>query len=125
MEMPITQQPSSGFSTELKNPDNLPGLDKLAYLNEVTVKQDRARFLEVAGLWEHKNRYTVSDQDGTVLYVLKEDSDCCTRIYCGNVRDFRMTLEDTEGQVLLDFDRPLRCSDCCCSGCYPNWSQVI
>ena len=46
MEMPITQQPSSGFTTEFKNPDNIPGLEKLSYVNEVTVRQDRARFLE-------------------------------------------------------------------------------
>ena len=36
-----------------------------------------------------------------------------------------MTFEDTEGQVLLDFDRPLRCQDCCCTGCYPNWTQLL
>ena len=84
MDIPITQQPSSGLTTEAKNPDNLPGLDKLAYLNEVTVRQDRARFLEVAGWWEHKNRYDVLDQDGTVLFIMKEESDCCTRMYCGN-----------------------------------------
>ena len=36
-----------------------------------------------------------------------------------------MTFEDTEGQVLLDFDRPLRCQDCCCTGCYPNWTQLM
>ena len=83
------------------------------------------RFLEVAGWWEHKNRYDVLDQDGTVLYIMKEESDCCTRMYCGNGRDFKMTFEDTDGQVLLDFDRPLRCQDCCCTGCYPNWTQLM
>ena len=36
-----------------------------------------------------------------------------------------MTFEDTDGQVLLDFDRPLRCQDCCCTGCYPNWTQLM
>ena len=43
---PITNQPSTEFGMIRKNPDNIAGLDGLAYLKEITVKQRRPGCLE-------------------------------------------------------------------------------
>ena len=34
------------------------------------------------------------------------------------------SLQDMNGKELLRFDRPLKCMECPCDGCYPNWTQV-
>ena len=43
---PVTSQPSGQFGMIQKNPDNLPGLEALSYMRELTVKQRRPGCLE-------------------------------------------------------------------------------
>ena len=56
---------------------------------------------------------------------MKEESGCLDRICCANIRALEVSFQDLQGNELLRFERPLRCVDCCCDFCYPNWTQVI
>ena len=74
--------------------------------------------------WEYVNKYDVWDQDGNAVFFLKEESDCFMRMCCANGRALQVSFQDLQGQELLKFDRPLRCMECPCDSCYPNWTQV-
>ncbi len=75
--------------------------------------------------WEYVNKYDVWDENGTQVFFLKEESDCCARMCCANARPLQVSFQDMHGEELLRFDRPLRCMECPCSGCYPNWTQEL
>ena len=74
--------------------------------------------------WEYVNKYDVWDQDGNAVFFLKEESDCFMRMCCANGRALQVSFQDLQGQELLKFDRPLRCMECPCDSCYPNYTQV-
>ena len=82
------------------------------------------RFLSVLELWEFQNKYDIMDSDGTKIYSMKEKSSICQRLWCGNARKLKLHVKDDQGQEILTFDRPLRCMQCCCQGCYPDHLQV-
>ena len=79
----------------------------------------------VFGCWEYSNKYDVWNEQGDKVFFMKEESGCLDRICCANIRALQVSFQDLQGNELLRFDRPLRCVDCCCNGCYPNWTQVI
>ena len=74
--------------------------------------------------WEYKNKYDVVDESGSKVFFLQEESDFCSRMWCANARPLQVSFQDTEGQELLRFDRPLRCMQCCIPAFYPNYTQV-
>ena len=77
------------------------------------------------GCYEFENKYQLLDEYGTQLYYLKEKSTCCMRFCCGNARELSLSFRDNTGDEFLRFERPLRCMECCCIACYPNYTQVL
>ena len=74
--------------------------------------------------WEYQNKYDVADENGEQTFFLKEESSCLMRSCCANARELEVSMQDMNGKELLRFDRPLKCIECPCDGCYPNWTQV-
>lgn len=125
MEGAVTSQPGSNFGFGDTNGEKFPGLQALAYAKELTVKQRRPGCLELLECWEYKNKYDVVDESGSKVFFLQEESDFCSRMWCANARPLQVSFQDTEGQELLRFDRPLRCMQCCIPAFYPNYTQVL
>jgi len=125
MDYPVMDQPTMGFGMAKQNPDNLEGLERLAQLPSLTVKQRHPNCLELMECWEFTNKYDVMDDDGAHVFFLKEESSCLMRSCCANARELEVSFQDMNGTELLRFDRPLKCMECPCSGCYPNWTQVL
>ncbi len=136
----ITEQPF-GFTGKLGH-TSLPGLQDLEVLSEAKVKQRwpgcleckhiHARFHEfflyyifiVCNIFELQNKYDLLGPDGQKILFLREDSTCFMRWCCGKTRALSVIFEDSRGDEVLRLERPLRCSDCCCDFCYPDWTQV-
>jgi len=78
MDYPITDQPTSGFGMP-KQGGNLEGLERLAQLRELTVKQRHPGCLELMECWEYQNKYDVADENGEQTFFLKEESSCLMR----------------------------------------------
>ena len=74
--------------------------------------------------WEFVNKYDVWDENEDQVFFLKEESSCLMRSCCANARELEISFQDMEGRELLRFDRPLKCMECPCDSCYPNWTQV-
>nr|XP_004226230.1 phospholipid scramblase 1-like [Ciona intestinalis] len=66
-----------------------------------------------------KQDYDITDQDGKLMYKAVEDSHCCCVHCCGPARAYKIIVKDPLGLELLQFHRPVRCSDTClcCCGC--------
>lgn len=81
--------------------------------------------IAVLNCWEFTNKYDVWDESGTAVFFLKEQSGCLSRMCCAAARPLEVSFQDMSGNEILKFDRPLRCQDCPCSGCYPDWLQSL
>ena len=77
------------------------GLQDLAMVDQLIINQK----LEVL----EENKYTVLNTLGDEVFSAKEESDCCTRFCFGYIRNFKMNIQDTQGQKVLHLVRPLRC----------------
>ncbi|KAK4324054.1 hypothetical protein Pmani_005303 [Petrolisthes manimaculis] len=93
-----------------------PGLDYLAQLDQILVKQVHEIFELLSGC-EMKNKYLLKNSMGQEFLKAREDTDCCTRQCCGNARPFEMGFFDGQDQEVLHLYRPLRCSTCCYPCC--------
>lgn len=51
------------------------------------------------------------------VYMAVEDTDCCTRNFCGNCRPFDMRVLDLYNNEIIHFYRPLACTGCCFPCC--------
>ena len=140
-----TAQPVSSFGFDTKPQMQLPGLETLTHMKELTIKQLRPGCLErrsfvykeiysspflitnilVLNCWEYSNKYKAMDEDGNQLYFLQEESSCFMRSCCANSRELQVSFQTNDGQEILRFNRPLRCMECCSDCCYPNWTQVF
>jgi len=128
MSYPVTQQPSTDFGFATGGPkanEHIAGLESLMYKNEVKIKQIRPGCLELLNCWEYTNKYKVIDEDGSQMFFLLEQSDCCARQCFGQARPLQISFQSNDGQEILKFDRPLRCLECCCDSCYPNLTQLL
>ncbi len=47
---------------------------------------------------ETKNKYKIKNSMGQEVYKAKEETDCCTRMCCGPIRPFDMTIKDNNDQ---------------------------
>ncbi|CAL1548505.1 unnamed protein product [Lymnaea stagnalis] len=94
-----------------------PSMAYLQNLDEIKVHQ----ILELAEVligWERNNKYNICNgQDQKFMYA-KEDTDCCTRQFCGVMRPFVMNVTDNYETPLMTLYRPFRCQAsifwCCC-----------
>merc|ERR1712051_965605 len=99
MDYPITDQPTSGFGMP-KQGGNLEGLERLAQLRELTVKQRHPGCLELMECWEYQNKYDVADENGEQTFFLKEESSCLMRSCCANARELEVSMQGVVHQIL-------------------------
>merc|ERR1719350_861587 len=101
----------------------LTGLGPLKSHNRLLIKQ-KLQTCEILTGCEQENRFNVTGAQGEILYWAKENSSCCDRFWCGNVRAFDMTITDQTTNEVMRLFRPLTCQGCCCSALYPHCTQV-
>ncbi|XP_057593776.1 phospholipid scramblase 2-like [Hippopotamus amphibius kiboko] len=93
-----------------------PGLEHLNQLDQVQVHQ-QIELTEVIIHIETNNKYEIKNQLGQRIYFAAEDTDCCTRYYCGGFRPFTMRILDLIGREVITLERPLRFNWCCIPCC--------
>lgn len=67
--------------------------------------------------FETKNKFTIKNDAGQKMYRAVEDSDCCTRCFCGPLRPFDMKILDANNMEVIHLNRQLACDSCffpCC-----------
>ena len=67
--------------------------------------------------FETNNKYVVKNSVGQDVFYAAENSSCCARLWCGNIRNFEMTILDNFGEEVIHISRPLACQGCCCPCC--------
>lgn len=112
--MPVTKQPLQWMSKPSKISGVPAGLEYLASLNSVHLKQ-KIDALEMFTGWQVKNKFRITDpSSGHVIGMFKEESDTCQRQCCKNMRAFTADVVDAQGDVVFKLDRPLHCNCFCC-----------
>merc|ERR1712227_531641 len=93
MSFPVTWAPRA------VNPSpNCPrGLDSLILTDRIVVKQ-QVELLEAFTDFETVNRYQVLNEQGQCLFYCVEDSECCERNFCKNLRGLSFVLYDQNQQ---------------------------
>ena len=85
-----------------------PGLEYLRQVNQLLVHQ-QVELFEVFTGFEMNNKYEIKNSLGQVIYFAAEDTDCCTRNYCGPRRPFDMRIFDNSWREVIHLERPYRC----------------
>ncbi|XP_066537555.1 phospholipid scramblase 1-like [Hoplias malabaricus] len=106
MMMPVPQRP-------LGCP---PGLEYLTQIDQLLIHQ-KVELAEVVLGWETNNKYVVKNSLGQQVFYVAEETDCCTRQFCGPMRSFVLHVQDNMGQEVMSISRPYRCSSCFCPCC--------
>lgn len=115
-QMPIQMQPvASGFSN-VSTPLIPAGLESLTTVDKLFVKQ-KIELLEAFTGFETANKYSISNANGQKLLYAVEDSGCCTRLCCDNLRPFDLRIMDSSQRELIHLYRPYRCDSCCFPCC--------
>ncbi|XP_010978878.1 phospholipid scramblase 2 isoform X1 [Camelus dromedarius] len=93
-----------------------PGLEYLSQIDQLLIHQ-QIELLEVLTGFETSNKYEIKNSLGQKIYFAAEDTDCCTRNFCGPSRPFTMRILDNMGREVITLERPLRCTSCCFPCC--------
>lgn len=67
--------------------------------------------------FETTNKYVIKNSLGQKIFFAAEESGCCARYCCGNLRHFEMNILDNSGNEVIHISRPLACQSClypCC-----------
>ena len=99
-----------------RNTNCPPGLEYLAAIDQLLVHQ-KVELLEAFTGFETGNKYTVKNSMGQNVFKAKEESDCCSRQFCGPMRSFGMKILDNNGTEVMHLNRPLACASCCFPCC--------
>ncbi|XP_031319009.2 phospholipid scramblase 2 [Camelus dromedarius] len=98
------------------SPDCPPGLEYLNQIDQIQIHQ-QIELTEVIIRIETNNKYEIKNSLGQRIYFAAEDTDCCTRYFCGAFRPFTMRILDLIGREVITLERPLRinwlCFPCC------------
>jgi len=87
-----------------------PGLEYLAAVDQLLVHQ-QIELLEALTGFETENKYLIKNALGQQVYYAAEKSDCCARNCIGASRCFEMSILDNAGNVVMQIDRPFRCTN--------------
>ena len=79
-------------------------------VDHLIVRQKR-KTVEMFTSWESKNKYDISDNAGTELFKAEEHSETWDRQCYGASRAFDMMIEDLQGNVLIQLNRPFAYCD--------------
>ncbi|XP_050164429.1 phospholipid scramblase 1-like [Myiozetetes cayanensis] len=97
-------------------PNCPPGLEYLTQIDQILIHQ-QIELLEILTGFETNNKYELKNALGQRVYFAAEDTDCCTRMFCGPSRSFTLRIIDNLGREVITLQRPLRCSSCCFPCC--------
>ena len=92
-------------------------MEKLDNVKELVIQQHLSKTEAFTG-WEKINRYSIwNAQTGEQLFGAAENSiSCCTRNYCGNLREFTIPFTNENGQEAFRLEKPrAMVSGGCCS----------
>ncbi|KAK4878038.1 hypothetical protein RN001_010544 [Aquatica leii] len=93
-----------------------PGLEYLTTMDTLIVNQV-FNLAEALADREPENEFVVTNTLGQKVYYAKEESDDCSRKFCGSRRAFRMKVFDNFGNQVMDLSRPIACQACCFPCC--------
>ncbi|XP_071839611.1 phospholipid scramblase 1-like [Apostichopus japonicus] len=113
---PIMEQPAGMGMTWMPKPqlaDCPPGLEYLANIDQLIVKQSVELFEAVTGI-DCKNRYTIANSMGQQVYFAYEESAFCMRFCCNQARSFTMHIVDNMSREVIRISRPFQCCAGCC-----------
>ena len=128
----ITNQPGVFPHIFTEYSEELSGLHYLNTLDRLEIKQ-KVELCEALSGFETKNRYQVLDSFGQDVFFMSEETDCCTRNLCGQLRPFTFHVTDNLGKEVLQFSRGLSCTpfgwpNCyfclCCLSCGTNEMSI-
>ena len=74
--------------------------------------------------WSSKNKYDISDNAGTELFKAEEHSETWDRQCWGAARAFDMMIEDLQGNVLIQLNRPFAYCHQDMSVCSPPGNDI-
>ncbi|XP_078521822.1 phospholipid scramblase 1-like isoform X2 [Lissotriton helveticus] len=100
-----------------------PRLEYLSQIDQILVHQ-QIELLEILTGYETNNKYVVKNSLGQQIYFAAEQTDCCTRYWCGPARPFTITIIDNSGREVMRVSRPYRCCSCCACACCLQELQV-
>lgn len=92
------------------------GLEYLLAVNQILIHKT-VDLVEVFTGCERKNKYRICNTMSQQVYFALEETDCCTRLWCGPGRAFEMTITDSMQREVIHLSRPVRCQCCwwpCC-----------
>ncbi|KAF5284952.1 hypothetical protein FQA39_LY16907 [Lamprigera yunnana] len=121
---PIFNQPAipGGPSNDnwMMRPQNIPncppGLEYLTTIDTLIVNQI-FNITEAFGDREPENEFVITNNIGQKVYYAREESDDCSRQFCGSRRAFRMKIFDNFGNQVINLSRPIACQACCFPCC--------
>lgn len=92
------------------------GLEYLLAVNQILIHKT-VDLVEVFTGCERKNKYRICNTMSQQVYFALEETDCCTRLWCGPGRAFEMAITDSMQREVIHLSRPVRCQCCwwpCC-----------
>uniref|UniRef100_A0A1Y1LCM3 Phospholipid scramblase n=1 Tax=Photinus pyralis TaxID=7054 RepID=A0A1Y1LCM3_PHOPY len=98
-------------------PNCPPGLEFLSLVDTLMVNQIFNLAEALASEREPENQFVVTNNIGQIMYTAKEESDDCSRRFCGSKRAFRMKIFDNYGNQVIHLTRPIACQACCFPCC--------
>ncbi|XP_026470344.1 phospholipid scramblase 1 isoform X2 [Ctenocephalides felis] len=104
------------MSMQQRPPNCPPGLEYLTTVDKLLVKQ-KVEILEVLTTFETENKFTIKNGNGDKVFYAAEQTDCCTRNFCGPLRPFEMKIMDIYKNQVIHLHRPLACMSCCFPCC--------
>jgi len=105
-------------------PNCPPGLEYLTLVDELLVIQ-KVEMLEVLTGWETNNKYAVKNSLGQHIFMIKEDTDACSRQCHGSARAFDMRVLDSYDREVAHFYRPFKCGAWWCCGCGCCLQEIV
>ena len=59
--------------------------------------------------FETNNKYVIKNSLGQKVFFAAEDSSCCQRCFCSNIRDFQLAIIDNFGHEVIHLNKSFAC----------------
>ncbi|XP_046673260.1 phospholipid scramblase 2-like isoform X1 [Homalodisca vitripennis] len=112
----LLQDDWNSLPMQVQNSYCPPGLEYLTSVDQLLVHQ-KVELCEALIGYETCNKFVIKNSLGQQVFYAAEESDCCSRNFCGPLREFRMTILDNFNQEVMSMDRPFGCGPCCFPCC--------
>ncbi|KAH3806631.1 hypothetical protein DPMN_134954, partial [Dreissena polymorpha] len=113
---PGAPAPTGWMSAPQAPPNCPPGLEYLAQVDQLLVKQ-KVEGLEMVTGYETNNKYEILNTMGQRVFYAVEDTCCCTRNCCGHHRPWDIKILNNQSKEVMHLSRGLRCNTCLCPCC--------